>query len=388
MKTRRPTALSLALALGLVACGAPAAAPTPSATGTPPPAATETQASTPTVTASPEPSLTPTPALLDLEIVEWYEHAIHNLADPSSTVTNVEVLIHNPNDFPVSIDRDNAELRFVNSAGEVVYTNPNPFFYIWQGEWMTPNQTAALQACMCFESQGLERPEWESLELIAPLEITNRAYTLDVEVTAEFVLLEEVLHGYSGPAVANTLTNTSGQVLKSISTLVFARDASGRYVGMASFGNAVVSFTEDIGIQPGDTASGFEVSEIDYLGNERLTYEVAAIGIPAQAAAATEELAWPTGGPAGEWQGIPIMPDAIGAEVFPDEYQFATQADLDDIVRFYETELSSLGFEFELTIDDNERSARLAFRRGGTTGEISIAPYTDGINAVVITLGG
>jgi hypothetical protein len=82
------------------------------------------------------------------------------------------------------------------------------------------------------------------------------------------------------------------------------------------------------------------------------------------------------------------MPDAIGAEVFPDEYQFAAQADLDEIVRFYETELSSLGFEFELTIDDNEGSARLAFRRGGTTGEIAIAPYTDGINAVVITLGG
>jgi len=385
MNTRKPAAVLFPLALSLVACGAPAAAPTPSATGTPPPAATETPASTPTATASPEPSLTPTPVLLDLEIVEWYEHAIHNLVDPSSTVTNVEVLIHNPNDFPVSIDWDNAELRFVNSAGEVVYTNPNPFFYIWEGEWMTPNQTAALQACMCFQSQGLERPEWESLELIAPLEITNPAYTLDVEVTAEFVLLEEVLHGYSGPAVATTLTNTSGQVLKSISTLVFARDASGRYVGMATFGNAVVSFTEDIGIQPGDTASGFEVSQIDYLGNERLTYEVAAIGIPAQGSAGTEEIVLPTGTPLAEWEGIPIMPGAISGESADGAYQYTVRASIDEVILFYQTELADIGYETAL--EESAEYSMVSFGKGDTNGVIVIAPL-GGITGVAITMGG
>jgi len=159
-------------------------------------------------------------------------------------------------------------------------------------------------------------------------------------VTAEFVLLEEVLHGYSGPGVATTLTNTSDQVLESISTLVFAYDASGRYVGMASFGNAVVSFTEDIGIQPGDTASGFAVSEIDYLGNERLTYEVAAIGIIAQGVP-TEE---PLGEPAAEWQGIPIMPGAISGGETNDGYEFTTQATIEEIAQFYEAAIPELGY--------------------------------------------
>jgi hypothetical protein len=310
------------------------------------------------VSASPEPSPTPTPVLLDLEVVEWYEHAIQNLVDPSSKVTNVEVLIHNPNDFPVRIDWDNAELRFVNSAGEVVYANPSPFFYIWEGEWMTPNQTAALQACMCFQSPGLERPEWETLELIAPLEIINPSYTRDVEVKAEFVLLEEVLHGYSGPGVATTLTNTSGQVLKGISTLVFARDASGRYVGMATFGNAVVSFTEEVGIQPGDTASGFEVSQIDYLGNERLTYEVAAIGIIAQGVP-TEE---PLGEPAAEWQGLPIMPGAISGGEADDGYEFSTQATIDEITQFYEAALAAMGYS--LTTSGQEAGVHFLILKG------------------------
>jgi hypothetical protein len=357
-------ALAFIASLVLAAC----ASPGPTETPVVPP----TESSPPTSTVTPEPSLTPTPALLDLEIIEWYEHPIANLVDPSSKVTNVEVLIRNPNDFHVSIDWDNAELRFLNSAGEVVYTNPSPFFYIWKGEWMTPGQTAALQACMCFESEGLEKPEWESLELIAPLEIINPVYTTDVEVTAEFVLLEEVLHGYSGPGVATTLSNTSDQVLESISTLVFARDASGRYVGMASFGNAVVSFTEDIGIQPGDTASGFEVSQIDYLGNERLTYEVQAIGIIAQGVPTAE----PLGEPAADWQGIPIMPGAISGGEVTDGYEFTTQDTVDEITQFYEAALDELGYS--LTTSGSEAGISfLLFQKGSTQAIIGIFPTGD-----------
>lgn len=373
MKTARHISLLVSLALSLLACGAPTALPATPATRPPERIATETRAP------RPEPSLTPTPALLELEIVEWYEHAIHNLVDPSRTVTNVEVLIHNPNDFPVSIEGAGAELRFLNSAGEVVYTNPSPFFYIWEGEWMTPNQTAALQACMCFESPGLESPEWESLELIAPLGIANPAYTPDVEVTAEFVLLEEVLHGYSGPGVATTLTNTSDHVLESISTLVFARDASGRYVGMATFGNAVVSFTEEIGIQPGDTASGFEVSQIDYLGNERLTYEVAAIGIIAQGVPTGE----PLGEPIAEWQGIPIMPGALRGGETSQGYEFTTLAAIDGITRFYQVALADMGYSLT-TSGEQAGVTFLLFDKGSAQVVIGILPAGE-LNRVQIS---
>ena len=371
------------------ACSSPA--PTATATATPSrtPAVSPTETTAPTETATPEPSLTPTPVVLDLEIVEWSEWPYASPADPSNTDTHVEVLIRNPNDFPVRVNNDEDELRFINAAGEVVFTNPSSFFYIWQGDWMLPGETAALSACVCFWTSGMEKQDWESLELFAPLEIaTDIAYTPDVEVTlGEIVNIAEAHLGGSGLALETTLTNTSDQALESIPHRVLARDASGRYVGVAFAGNAVVSFTENTAIQPGDTATGLNVIEIDYIDiNVPLNYEVAAIGIPTQPATAAETIAWPTGTSPGEWKGIPLMPDAIGSEIFDNEYQYATQVDLEEIVRFYETELSNRGFEFELTADENARVARLAFRRGDVTGEVAIAPLADGIYAVVITI--
>jgi len=366
------------------ACSSPA----PTVAYTPAVSSTETTAPTPTANVTPEPSLTPTQTVLDLEIVEWSEWPYASPADPSNTDTHVEVLIRNPNDFPVKVNNDEDELRLINAAGEVVFTNPSSFFYIWQGDWMLPGETAALSACVCFWTSGVEKQDWESLELIAPLEIaTDIAYTLDVEVTlGEIINLAEAHLGGSGLGIETTLTNTSDQVLESIPHRVLARDASGRYVGVAFAGNAVVSFTENISIQPGDTATGINVIEIDYIDmNVPLTYEVAAIGIPAQTTA-TQEFAWPTGTSAGEWRGIPIMPDAVGSEIFSNEYQFATQADLDEIVRFYETELSNLGFELDLTVDENAGYAILAFHKEGTTGQVAIAPLTEGVYAVVITI--
>jgi hypothetical protein len=374
MKSMFKSAVSIFLAsLLLAACSSPAA--------TSAPASTDTESLPPTATLSPEPSLTPTQAIADLEILEWYEHAIPNLVDPSITDTQVEVLIRNPNDFPVRLIRDGVELRFLNADGEVVYSNPGAFWYIWEGEWMTPGQTAALSACVCFQTQGLEKREWESLELTAPLEVaTGLAYTTDVEFTAEFVLLEEVLHGYSGPGVATTLANTSDQVLESIATLVFAYDASGRYVGMATFGNAVASFTEDIGLQPGDTANGFEVSEINYLGNERLTYEVDAIGIIAQGVPTAE----PLGEPAADWQGIPIMPGAISGGEVTDGYEFTSQATVDEITQFYEAAIAELGFS--LTTSGSEAGVTfLLFQKGSSQAIVGIFPAGD-INRVQISV--
>ena len=373
------------------ACSSPASTATHAPALPPTETTVPTETSTPTVTATPEPSFTPTPALLELEILEWSEWPYASPADPSNTDTHVEVLIRNPNDFPVRVNNDEDELRFINAAGEVVFTNPSAFFYIWQGEWMLPGETAALSACVCFDTQGLEKQEWESLELFAPLEIaTDIVYTHDVEVTLGQIVDIAAAHlGGSGFALETNFANTGDQELESVPHRVLARDANGRYIGVAFAGNAVVSFTKHIAIQPGDTATGLNVIEIDYIDESSLptlTYEVAAIGIPYQPAETAETFAWPTGTSPGEWKGIPLMPDAIGSEIFDNEYQYATQADLDEIVRFYETELTNRGFEFELTADENAGVARLAFRRGELTGEVAIAPVTDGVNAVVITI--
>lgn len=378
------------------ACSSPAptatSVPAVSPTETPAPAATRTpvvpptETTAPTATGTPEPSLTPTQVVLDLEILEWSEWPYANPADPSNTDTHVEVLIRNPNNFPVRVNNNEHELRFVNGAGEVVYTNPSSFFYIWQGEWMLPGETAALSACVCFMSSGMEKQEWESLELVAPLEIaTDLAYTPDVEVTlGEFFNLADAHLGGNSLGAEITLTNTSDQALESIPMRVLAKDASGHHVGVAVFGNAVASFTENISILPGDTATGISVSEIDYIDMDvPLSYEVAAIGI-LDRGTAVAEFALPSGTPLAEWEGIPIMPGAINGEITNDGYQFTTLADRDEIMGFYETELSNLGFEIELTIDENAGYAVLTFRKGDTTGVVASAPL-GGLNVVLIT---
>src|SRR5512145_1067473 len=153
------------------ACNSNSPAPTATIAQTSTVSPTETITPAPTATVTPEPSFTPTQTVLDLEIVEWSEWPYASPADPSNTDTHVEVLIRNPNDFPVRVNNDTDELRFINAAGEVVFTNPSSFFYIWQGEWMLPGETAALSACVCFWTSGMEKQEWESLELVAPLEI-------------------------------------------------------------------------------------------------------------------------------------------------------------------------------------------------------------------------
>jgi hypothetical protein len=118
--------------------------------------------------------------------------------------------------------------------------------------------------------------------------------------------------------------------------------------------------------------------------NVPLSYEVAAIGIPAQAEA-TPQVVLPSGTPLADWEGIPIMPGAISGEATSDGYQFTTQAGLDEITSFYEAELSNLGFEVELTVDENAGYAILAFHKGDTNGVVAIAPLGD-LHGVIITI--
>ncbi len=237
----------------------------------------------PTATEAPLPTATVAEPVLDLEILEWAEFPYANLADPSNTDTHVEVLIRNPNDFAVRVDTQTTELRFVTAAGDVAYVNPSAVFYIWDGEWMLPGETAALSACVCFQTSGLTKQDWATLDLVAPVaRLTDVEHTLDVEVTlGEFFNLAEAHLGGDSLGAEITITNTSDRTLESIPMRVLARDAQGHFVGVAAYGNAVASFTEPTAIQPGDTATGVIVSAIDYVDmNTPLTYEVAAIGIP------------------------------------------------------------------------------------------------------------
>jgi hypothetical protein len=374
MSARGLAGTLLSLALFLAACGSPRPAPAVSVTGTPLSVATETAASSATATASPEPLPTPAPVPLDLEIVEWFEHAIPNLADPSITDTNVEILVHNPNDFPVSVNTDALEFRLLNSAGDVVYTVGSSYFSLWQGSWMLAGDSTGFQICACFQTSGLETREWDSIELVAPIETsTDLVYTTGVEAT----LGEPMSLFGSGTGIPISMTNTSGQTLESIPMRVIAREAGGRYIGLTAFGNSVASFTEDISIQPGATAQGILDSEIDYYDGP-LTYELVAIGIPARGA-----VAMPTGAPPAEWEGIPIMPGALSGGETSEGYEFSTRATIDEITQFYDAALAELGYSLTTSGEDSGITF-LLFERGSAQAIVGILPASD-LNRVQIS---
>ena len=258
----------------------PTATPRPSLTATPQPSLTATLE--PSLTASPKPSSTATPAILQLEIAEWAEYPYANSADPKNTDTRVEILVRNPNEFPVRVNTDQVELRLLNAAGEIVYTNANPTFYIWEGSWILGGETVPISACACFETDGVAKQKWDSLELVAPLEAASGiAYTTNVDVKiGEFFSLEQAHLGGNQLGAEIKLVNTSDQVLKSFEARVIARDAKGKYVGVVISSSFVGQDNSggDANIEPGASGGGIIVSPIDYVSGT-LGYEVTAIGI-------------------------------------------------------------------------------------------------------------
>jgi hypothetical protein len=281
------------LVLFVAACSAPqsTASEAGGETSTPAALATDTQAPSPTATPEPsptatlEPSPTATQAIRQLEIEEWGVYPYSNPADPQNTDTHIEILVRNPNKFPVRVNLDKVELRLLNAAREIVYTNPNPTFYIWEGSWIRGGETAAITACLCFETDGVAKQEWESLDLAAPLEAApGIAYTTDVNVTlGEFFSLEQAHLGGNQLGAEIKLVNTSGQGLKCFEVRVIARDANGKYVGVATYGSFGDwdSSGNYVKIEPGASGGGIIVSMIDYVHGP-LDYEVTAIGILAQ----------------------------------------------------------------------------------------------------------
>ncbi len=285
MKNARISAIVFLLfILAVTACSPPELITSEPGTETSTPAAVATGTQAPSATSIPQPSLSPTPAVLPLVIVEWAVYPYADPADPQNTDPRVEILIRNPNDFPVRVNTDEVELRLLNAAGEIVLKNPNPTIDFWEGSWIRAGETLPMTACACFTTDGVAKQAWDSLELVAPLEpATGIAYTTDVDVSiGKFFFLDEAHLGGHQLATEITLVNTSGQVLKSFEVCVTARDASGKYVGVAIYGSFVgpADSGQPGNIEPGTSGGGIVVTLIDYVDGP-LSYEVTAIGIPA-----------------------------------------------------------------------------------------------------------
>lgn len=80
------------------------------------------------------------------------------------------------------------------------------------------------------------------------------------------------------------------------------------------------------------------------------------------------------------------MPGAIAGEEVGGTYQFTIAADVAEIMTFYQTELTNLGFEVEVGVGENVTQAFLNFQKGDTSGTVAIISLDGGLNGVAILI--
>ena len=75
----------------------------------------------------------------------------------------------------------------------------------------------------------------------------------------------------------------------------------------------------------------------------------------------------PEGRPASEWNGIPIMPNAIAGEGDEESYVFTVKATPQQVQEYYQLELVKLGWQPFATGDGNSSSLMLMFTNNAST---------------------
>ena len=92
----------------------------------------------------------------------------------------------------------------------------------------------------------------------------------------------------------------------------------------------------------------------------------------------------PSGDPASEWKGIPIMPAAIAGEGDGSGYSFIISASPDDVQEYYEKEMAELGWNMLATGQGNTSALILIFMKKTDSASVSIIPQPDGIIYVLL----
>lgn len=85
-----------------------------------------------------------------------------------------------------------------------------------------------------------------------------------------------------------------------------------------------------------------------------------------------------------EWNGIPIMRDALAGDEQDGIYRFTTLASREEIQAFYKRELSQRGWELSGTKQGNAGAVLLIFSTDQDTVSISILPNRDKLLVMII----
>jgi hypothetical protein len=92
----------------------------------------------------------------------------------------------------------------------------------------------------------------------------------------------------------------------------------------------------------------------------------------------------PSGKPEEEWEGIPIMPDAIAGEEDAANYIFTIEATPEEIQAFYEQKMSRLGWNLLGSGQGTTDALLLIFIKDAATFSIAVIPQPDGIALVML----
>ncbi len=95
-------------------------------------------------------------------------------------------------------------------------------------------------------------------------------------------------------------------------------------------------------------------------------------------------LPMPVGKPSSEWEGIPIMPNAIAGEGDSKGYSFTINASPDEIQKFYEKELGELGWNIFASGQGTTDAILLMFMKDAGLLSVSIIPQPDNIMYVLL----
>lgn len=217
----------------------------------------------PTQTAIPVPSPTPTTHPLQLEVIQsqvWTDRDGN---------TRVNVLLHNPYDFPVAPTfRANAEL--VNAAGQITELQELYFLDGISGGngFFLPGETVPANACFNCEEAPITE-EWTSVQFESVIEDATDKwnYYTDVEATVTGVSFDGDNPLFQ---VSGTVKNNTDSVLQRISARVVVFDQQGNLVGTAEVSSWDVA--------PGATVN-FSGMGIGLAPEGSVTYEVTALGV-------------------------------------------------------------------------------------------------------------
>jgi hypothetical protein len=106
--------------------------------------------------------------------------------------------------------------------------------------------------------------------------------------------------------------------------------------------------------------------------------------VPATETPSQPVLPMPSGKPVSKWGSIPVMPKAIAGDGNSSGYSFTINASVDEIQKFYEKELSKLGWNLFASGAGNTDAVILIFMKDGGTLSVSIIPQQDGTTYVML----